>query len=1077
MANDNGGGEFLLNFDSDEIIDLYTKASDEQSEFVEEFDLTEDFADLGADDEVFNLDFDEGVEIKFDTGANGVDDILLTHAPFDIVETLKSYASSISVIRSAIAVENNTDELVPELYVVGNSEFPYMPEDVFRIFHAILVDLAVTPEYAMYDVDRCLELSLELLVNSTSWNPRLYIDAYRDAFTKWFTRFRSFGGVSGTNESGSISSLFDKEQLELAEIIYNVNTEPFAIVNMFLDGIDALEKSSIVSDSMCGPLWEAYRAEHNVRYFTVASAYQIIINYLSSDEFAQTVKIPKGDLSNYSIGELLRRCVQFELLSGIFFPVGVKTNSEPDTFVGTVINCLEIGKGSGSAAAELLGIISCLILSVDSAKTDKLVQQFLEQLYFYFLCYKENPAYINPVFYGYVRGNGDNYILSYANKDKVYEIESPDVLCGVVGNRTVSYCFPSVLLDEDTECAICPPLLLFTSLRGVHSAGRLKITGHIKFVFKPTIGWLLQNKLLASDVNTVDEGSALSLERGDNSLLEALLSYDNDFVTERQVEVPVALASEKDGIVLYCLPRPLEMRGLFVCAGVTIENGQVTPIASSGIAVIDEDSNAIIAQVKSPIGANFDIIINAEDKVQRDFLVVTTVEQNSASYDKFLLGEVEASKMLYTSYTEAAKELCAIASLCYEDELSLVQRILAGDLFYVLRMYSLDTILASRIIQSYQLHCSGNNGVIESNNLSTLKELFDIVFGEPNQLTGVTKWTPECVQILQDLTTDRLFKVGDITSYLKSLNLDVIALQAICVGQSMREPDLQTYYAFRELPGVGSMMRELESSMVAIRVFNIMGSDISKFFSRFKVMSQLFFAEITPQTIDFIHEYLVEKLHKMIDLKDRYTLPTTKYILSHKANSSLVTLKYLILERNAYNLLNALGNYPELFDLRSKMLKQVDIESGAQLSSMSESEFNSRVSRAERDKLFVNNFSELMKIIEGGVISEVLLESRFDIVKAFDLFKLFHSLFFRTSEASMTPVEIPVVDRKNLLAYAGSMIISYCPVKDNAANEIDGGSNRAMVFLNNRSDFIYNADLSWVSDYELSDMRTIVGGE
>jgi len=1066
--------------------DLMLEDTEAMAELLEGYDLTGGEEPLTLDGPTSELSLEDD-DVAFDVGGGDplvmpssvndeeLSDALLLRSTVDIVSELTAYRQCTNAFLVSVApmdAKVSSDSLA---FALSNAEFPYMPENVFRVFHKILTDLAVKPEYQYLTVEECVPKSLELIMEATPWTPKLNSDAYAASFVKWCSRFRKLAGSVVKIDENDVRTLLDMDVVRMSDRVFAINTNAFMLINTFLEEPTDFSKSVPVDTLLCGILCSSYMQQHRTRQFTLAMVRDIVLTYFNSGSAASTLHVTQEELMNFSSGEIARRLLQYELASGMMYPVGLRGRPVPDT--AAMIQLLKVSMESGSVVAELLGIIAAGMFSSPKRAVKVMFDRFLEGLQEYLLGFLENSSLINPAFYGHAVQNGDVYSLSYVVGEETRTIQTNSPLCEVVGTKVSAHCIPTVCIDEVSGYAVCPPPQLVTSLRSVSLSGKMKVSGGVKFSFKPTVGWLTKNHVLAEDITETEEVKQGGLEGGSNTLLEALLNYDNEFASNYSEVRPAVVTDSKDGYTIFAVPRTIEEGGYFVPAVAVRSSGYSHPVAKDGLMVLDDAQQSVIVQSPTLDGKGLQLTVsNAECEIE-EISVPIEEQGGDLGFSALLLDIRKVAPFDDKGYQESVERLCAMSSLDYEDELRVVQDILSCDLYYVLRIFSVDGLVASRVLQAYQKYREGRRAQgfsdeVDLVNFGSLKELVDIVVGKPNDLEGLKQWEPSVGKYLDTTVQSSVLTISQVCQFLLETDLSVIALQALCVGQTGREVNREMYLAFRSIPGVAKIVRRLENEMVALKVLDTLGDGVVSLFSRNTVMTKVFAADVSSETVDMLHYTLVEKMKKKLDVGDTYTLPLTRQVLRTAVSESAATIKYLILERNAYNLLTTLElSEQEYEQLYRRMLRTLGWDETVKVSEMTAEEFKVAVPEVQQRRLFTEHYKDLIAIVREGLISEIVVENRFPIVKAFDMFNTFYPVLMGVKGGVKQDL-----DYSDFIAYAASMVLSYCPVVDNAASSIDGGTDRAQAFSSDPNDFVYDGDLSQFSGYELKDMRLIVGG-
>lgn len=1027
-------------------------------------------SDEGAD---FILELDEQEEFVLgdrEENRDGFEDALALRSQVDVVDTLLPYAQCTNELLAVLVPKEISDEDLVVKYSINRSEFPYMPEDIFRVFHNVLVDLAVKERYQQYSPNQCLELSLQFLNQSAQWEPKLNGDAYRESFLSWHKRFRKLAGTQGQIDDDDLAVLVDMKQLQAASEVFKVNSAPFVKVNNFFSDTTAMPPDAVIDQRLYGELCTNYLAKHNFRALTASNIADAIQEYFGSDDLAATLRLSRDELVTYSIGELLRRYLLFELNAGIFYPSGLLSKTDDHMAqLGTVLYSCAM---NGSIAAETLCLLRTLMVMTPKRSLPKIADEFMQDIYEFLMHYLKDSSFVSPVFCGNVVKQNDKYTFDYVGGDQTYTIESDDILCSIVGTKYNLYCYPRVLFDDKRGYAICPAPALLTSLRAIARGGRLKVAGGMRFSFTPTIGWLIANKLLAEDKDQQEEEIKTGISGEANTLLQTLLSYDNDFTVEQpNVEIKV-LESDEYNRIIYAVSPVQGEEGYIVATVASHAEGQNEEkvLGYNGRLVNVDDVS--IAQFTGVDGSIQETVIRLDTIKERFTISEGEDEAATVDIDSLILMGADVAEKPYIEYEQAVRQLCEMGTLDYEEELDFVQRVIACDLFYVLGIPKIDGLLSSRVIRAYQKVLE-RNGTIDAFNLNSLQELVDILVGVPNKLTGIKEWDKSYDEyLMQDLVACSL-DVHALCEAFDKLNLDLLATQVFSVSRISRSTETEMYMALRQVPGIGSRFHLLENKMIVLRIFNLLGDSGITVFDKFTPLVRAYGEEITVKTVDTMHYTLKEKMSRRIKLGDTYSLPLVKRIVEEEYNPDTVILKYFILERDIYSLISTLQNYGDKYrDLCTGLLSSIGLPTTTQVSKVSLKEFQKRVNREDIERAFTENNERIMSLLLSGFVSEIVAEGFFPAVRAYDLFNTFYSVLI--SLPSNVKAE-ETYDK--LFDYGASFVLSYCPAFGAGANAVDGGDDRITAFVANSDDFFYDGDLQQLRQRELKDMRLIAGGE
>lgn len=987
----------------------------------------------------------------------------------DTVQAMVPFAQCTSDLLTVLTPKALSEEDISMKYAISRGEFGYMPDDVFRVFHRILIDLSVQPKYQQYSPEDCLRVSKELLSANAKWTPRLNDDVYSASFLRWHQSFRKLAGTTGKVDDSDLAAVVDLTELRVAHEVFTLNSRLFNMVTNYLNDPDMTNGDEASDPKAYGELCLSYVRDMNLTRLTLADVRNLILRYFGSPELADALRMSTGDLLIYSVGELLRRYMLFELNAGIFYPVSIQ-RAEADKHVAALITALDKCMTDGSVAAEILYMILLLFYQSPKRAMPHLLDEFSEDLFNYLNTFLDEPRIVNPLFYGNVTSKDGVFFLDYADGEMMGTVESPDVLCKIVGTKHNTYVYPRVAVDEKSGRVICPSPELLTSLRSVNKGGRMKIYGGMRFEFSPTVGWLVQNKILAIDTNTKNDVKDTGISGEANSLLQMMLEYNNSFSAEEQEVSPSILQQNEYSRVIYGVDNVSGSEGLLIAAMTTASNPPA-PIASGGLMVYIENTAAL--QYTTVAGDIEDTSFPADGLEN----VAASVESDGSKMEHINIDTIlqadfsDIKEVPYEEYQRAVRQLCEMATLDYDEETLYVQGILARDLFYLIGVPRLDGVLASRVLQLFQQFAQNNNGV-DRFNFPTLQELADIVLGKPNILDASKEYDEAAKKFLLEDAPKALISVKDVCAELDNTNLDVLALQVLSVNQISRAADTEMYLAYRQLPGVHSRLKLLENKMVVLRVFSLLREQGLTVFSKFTPLVKVYNEEVTEQTIKEVHYTLKEKMHRKLDIGKSFSLPLVRRIVEEPLNPDTSMFKYFALERDAYSLVLEMQRHGEKYSgLASHLLETVGLPGNTKLAKVSVNEFKKHVKREDVERMFSQNKDELLALLECGFISEITSLGMFQVTRAYDLFNTFYKVLVGNGVES----DGNVSTETTLVDYAASFIVSYAPTIGAAANAIDGGEDRSSVFATNTDDFYCGVDGELLKQYNLTDMRLIVG--
>lgn len=1038
--------------------------------------------DIGSEGNDLTIDLDE-------SGESDLFESILLRSTVDISETLVTYAQCTRALLGVLGgkAKNAEEDIIK--YAISSSEFPYMDAATFKVFHGILVDLSTGEEYVDKSPEECAEKSLELLATNIQWYPGLNKDEYIKSFVNRCAQFRKLASATSDKDGNDLSSMISMEELQLADTVFSINSSAFSLLSTFLSDTARFEENTEMSPSAKGTLCSSYRESANSRVhktFTVATCYDVIMSYLSSDDLLNTLHMTRSELLDYSRGELIRRLLCFELTTGICYPrvlvnsMSAKRVEGEDYKLKIIIPCLQ-DCAQDSVACEILELIAMMMLVIDHGRQGDMAINLLHMIYDYFMVYLEDESLVNPVIYGCVGEEASgNFNIKYAVDEVSYDVVLPTVLCSVVGNKTNAYCLPDVYVDRENHVVVCPPNQLVTMMNTIKLGDRFKVNGNVVFNYNPTIQWLAENNILTDTTEhlEISKVSTPILESEESSLLHVLMDYDNKFDKTLGFSGPIITYIPSSDITVVSVSG-LDASGTeIVCAVAQGDDTDLTNMLGvNGVVVRDIGSSDIYIQYYNMQGDIVEVSTKAEECQMRE-LVPEEVSKSSVDWT-FFVPKANVPIVASQEYCKAVSWLCGLAGLDYQEELFSVQQIISKDFYYLFGISKIDELVSSRLLSVYTEYMkareeAGITPAIDNFNLSSLKELVGIILGEDNPISKFKEPSQELTEEYHKLESKLKVTVSSICSELDSFDFNVLALHVLSKSILQGDYHLEEYYSMRSIPSIGSRLCVLEHKLLVMRVFDILGKQSVTIFNKQRYLSDLYYSEVSKDTVDAMNEWLLDKAKRTAEEKSVYSLPLTKYVLNMDVNEDYVVLKYLVLERDLYGMLSTLHAYGAEYSKECQAyLVQLGFDEGTNITTISRSEFQKKVKHSDVVEFCSKNKERLYDMVVRGLVSEVSVSGSFNIVKAFDMFNSFNDLFTGINMSEYVPVDESVYT-KSLCEYCGSMLLSYCPVVGDSANNIDGGMDRISAFVSAPEDFLYDEDLLLLRQYSLRDMRVII---
>lgn len=1033
-------GEIISNLVGVEDINDFTVSPD---------DIDVDFLDLDVDGE------------QVDSG--------IVHSGVDVVKVLAPY-KDLTVAIIALSQSSTSDDKT-SLMVVDHAEFSYMPEDVFRAFNSILIDVSTQKEYANLSIDECAVKALDLMFEVTQWSPTFNRPEFLTAFATWCNRFRRINATQSATAPRDILQLVDINQVQNSMYFFTLNTMPFLMVNSFFDEIEASNGNSAIDSRNLGLLTSMFLQQNGLQTLSIATATQCIMDYFRSDDLQHALGCSQDEMLEYTTGEILRRLLVYELSNEVLYPYGVREYAA-DNF-DAVAKCLHDAIASGSIAAEIIYLIANMMSRVEYDEGKRSIpttRSFLTSIMKYFQAYVTQDSLVNPIFYSSVKRLPDGtYDLGYTVRDETLTVHSDDILCDVVGDRSSVYCIPSFLVDATHGYSVCPPQTLIIPLRSVAISGRMKISGAVTFRYQPTTSWLEENKILVHEeaADTREVGTAL--RDSDNPLLPVLLEYTNSFDDDGRQIQPIVVATR--GYLLHSVSRQIKGEANEIFLVEEAEDGNI--IANSGSLVFDSDTKNLIVSFNALNGKYVEFVVG-EDEYCEQYLGTSTDQDTSEfSMSDIVHLATKHAPIAYQEYRKAVKSLCELAAIDYEEELAAAQEVIARELFNIVYVPGIDELLASRVLDVYFNFVeqrAGEETPVDNFNFASFKELLDVVLGRANTIHGEATWSVKVAEALPALREKAFVTVDDFCELLDKLDTDILALQVLSRSEVQRKYEINVYHAYHAIPEIGSRLAKLEDKMVALHVLDLLGNQVLTMFSKRTYLGKVYTSQVSKENIQGVHRVLVEKSRK----KDiEFSLPLSRKVLETTSVAEDVVLKYFVLERNVYGLLDTVYASPEMYEgCYQKFLEDLGLPDVYDIQSVDQKTFSEQISASQITEFYERNLSTLLDWVNRGLLHEVASNNGFQVIKAFDLFTSFYDLIVNIQREDESPRYM-----QQLLSYAGSFIVSYCPVIDSSAGDIDGGDTRTMVFARSSSDFIYDVPIEYLKQYNLSDIRVMIEGE
>lgn len=1033
---------------------------------LDDFGVTDLDLDLQPGDDLV-FDFQEvEEELSFDLGSEEEEEALsaatLLDAKIDMVQTLTPYASEARKALGIFEVSVPTAEEDAFLLRLSQSEFPFVPPDVFAVLQSIVVD-ALRGD-ANHDAETACTHAIEFLKEATGWAPGVYREDFEQAFTKWWERLKPVAKLSTASQKTRLAALSNEKAVQSALQLFRVNTGAFVeINNLFADAAVRGSTDRLSLDNYLVKTVEYMHAQ-GLRSFRVKDAYEFIAGYFASDEIEALLKISPDERISFSTGELVRRLALVELQEGLVDQTGFRNVdcSSAGGVLGGSLQCLTEMSAQGSVVAEMICLTAMCILAMrapskgESTPTELFV--FLSGVTEFYQASLEHESLVNPIFYSRVTENeSGSYNLEFVADGIVANVQSATPLCEVLGDGSTTYCVPYVFESRKNGCTVCAPGTLFTALREAASRSRSGLPAGSCFRFTPTLSWMLEHGVLADASSEKESTAEHGLDFSTfNPLVQSLMQYDNKF--------------DSNGMHVDVLQTSVSSSKLYsVVDAELVGTAETFPVHGSddgyfvrGVLAKDPESNSLLASLETREGIQVaETIKDAPDIMM--FLApsadIDEEAQNMTRLGLFVSGSWPEEIAKAIEVEKSARALCELFSLSYDDELLQAQDTICGDLYYVVGVHQLGDAIASKLMGDY-LERASRDGKLDGFNMSGLKDLPDILIGIPNLLSDVDKWDPSLLGPCSEFLEKHGVSLGSIVARLDSLDLKLLALQHISEGHATRDKATSEYLAFRQLPGVQSRMRLLENYMVILSALFIQAGQASIIFNCKSHYMKVLRNPITESTISPMKQLLGERTR--VKPKDRANLlALSTSVLSRKFTSDSSLLKYFILERNLTSLLGA--------------CKSGDRKLFGELKAVCPDESVEKLDRLQAASVFRACRDHLTQVVYDGIAQDATLNSLGKVIAEFDLVCDFPGDILGIDSELEDPVDKWVGLTPDFYNYAGSFLLSYCMVFGESAGDIDSGVSRDLAFAQTPDDFYVGDEDSLLflrdSQYDITDLH------
>lgn len=1055
-----------------------------------------DFSD--AEDNL-GFDVDDGSNITLDFGGEEeeLDAATLLRTETDVSKTLLDYANYVTNARQKILAVSAPVTMKRTLPPFSEFSFISNPRErqmVYGFFCSMLEDLTTEERYLNLTAEQAYQTLLSEMFNEIHYTPNVHAVKFEHIFMSLYERNKRLSRVQLGATVPTLGSLIDSKKLDQAELVYTVNSVPFNWVTRFFDDTSIIPLREKINVSEYGELCVLIKKDVGNRTVYFSDVLRFIGSFLTSPETLKILQLTADQSLEFTTGELLRRYVLQELNSGDFFPIGMAKLVDTkfsDALLYQVYQSLITATQRQSFAAEMLVLIlqmmhsSAMMHGGDASYRDG----YTVSLARFLSAFIEDKALVNPVFYsyiGYVEDGGERaFDLGYADGEQSLMVRTDGILCEIIGDNSNIYHIPLVYVDNNTKGVICPPPEVLEGVRKLAPSGKISVGGEICYRCDPTFAWLATLNLASSAGpqadDTIDEG----IGHSNNPLLDVLLHYTNKFDTSG--EHPKAVSVNAPG---HCSLMGIQFSGsdsIHICRLLNSSGRQLQ--IENGICLSDNGELIVRYIDKSQMGEQVLVLSDGEYESaslatgQGDVGMELPSLSSLLSWGKATNDEVMSAVFSgdYDAYQKSvAQRICSLNALDYDSILSSAQEVVMRDLAHVIDVNSLDRMLGVKLLEHYLEKFP--NGVLDSFNLHTLRELCAFVLGEPNVLSEQFSITPGVWSALRDevqtLSTSECTVLSQVKN-LASLDLHTLAIQICSRSELHQDVDRDLYFALHYIPEMHRLLSSLENQMVLIKALREIGDDIAPVLRK---SSPAFSCYNTVTTRDSVTRVEANLKSGMRDREAPPALSATRKVLEANIADDYAILKYFILERNLYGVLTELEEcttrgdekYKELYTtLRDKL--QVELPETVQ--SITEPEFHALVTSAQAEAVFIDVADEALKLVLDGLISEASMNIDLQVLKAYDIFTVYGKHIFNLAEDAKQDFSDCDAFRQAFYSYAGSFLLTYCPVIGEAADEVDGGFDRYSAYVRNRKDYEAGVNLQSFEAFRLRDLKLVTGLE
>ena len=1049
-----------------------------------QLDDTDFVIETNDDGLVINLDNSENDGTEIDLEDEGLDATILSSV-VDVSKIALGYYNTISNVKVVIMAraENMSSDIIkPTL-----NNFDYINNidermQVYRVFCKTLEDLVCDVHYSSYSIDEAYIAMKSALIETLRFTPNVHEGSFKSTFESCYVPSRKIRqSKNGKTDLGSLSQLIDQNSLDTALSAFMINSVPFYTVSKFFEDASNFDAYLAQKDAI------AYKEFLSVVSATRKGIYHqdirdAIIRFLTADETLSKLGLTTDDSLNLSIGELLRRYLNFELTSWSLNLKDIKklvSSGFTKELLIQVYTVLMDAVSKDSISATIVCLIMEMLNSYSIRSKDyDMFSSFVVGIANYFSAAQRDRDLISPVFYSYIGKitdeNGiDKFELGYTYDGSYQLTTSEDLLCSVIGDNSRVYHIPLVMRMRGF--LLIPPQELVSALMGVN--GHPSINGTVLFKYTPTFNWV-SNLSIASFKKEKKDNLLSGVDLGNSPLLDVLFSYKADFDTSGFDPYIVEIEQENYcRILCVCVDenKPLRLKLLSFY--------ETNEVYYEGLCTKDPSDGTIIVQYQDNSGFTQTIVLSSSSKVNYFNQEEHSKETNLPDVKDLIPLSEECGRAVVNPYiVSIAQHLCDLTAMDYEEELRLARIVVARDLEYLVSPLQIDKLLGKIALENFIRYIESNNGELGSYNFGILKEVLSFTVGVDHCFADAMQWEPSMLSQLKSAAMNLKTSVDTIIDNLVSLDSYVLAAQNVSQISLMREYDDLPYRALHYIPGINEVLTQIENEMIILKSAVQTVDEMPGILKRATPFASALRALNTDASA---FEKAVKSIKKVIKSKeDDIKLRLTECMVKCHAPERLSVVKYCILEMNTKGLLTDLEEsfaafegpddrltpYRELLDT---LKKELHIPKNIKMMELSDTDFAQYKSGVDILQFYSNHYQDFLELVQIGLLSELSHNVELTSVVAFDIISQWGQYLFKFKE-------FDTFDRaefeEDFYRYLGSFFVTYSPVEGESVGDIDSGIDRVTVYTKHPEDFKSPVPLSAFGQFAIEDLKYVNTG-